>query len=193
MLPSQQASEKIFKFLEGETTMKRYIRLFDNESNMYDAKYVIEIVFNYGPKYEDVAASARVMHPKNIRKIDRLTDAQLRNFNDLVDSMIGPLVKRNFIIKDEYQSKKSYAYYVDFYPVDREGCKFKDEVRIIFRASDHDLVHGEEGLVAEDLILKSFTLMGKTYTDPFALQRKVIDICEHLMDGDFMYVVNVDT
>ena len=173
--------------------MKRYIKPFDDESKMYDAKYLIEIVFNYEPNYEDVAASARVSHPKSIKKSKRLTDAQLRTFNDLVDSMIGPLIKRKFIIKNEYQSKRSYAYYVDFYPVDRQGVKFNDTVRILFRASDHDLVHGEEGFVAEDLILKSFTLLGETYTDPFALQRKVIDICEHLMDGDFMYVATVDT
>lgn len=172
--------------------MKRYIRPIDDEATMYAAKYIIEVVFNYGANSSEVAASNRVKQPNHIKRQYRLSDSQLQTYNDLVDSMIGPLLKRKFIINGEWQSKKSYAYYIDFYPVDRDGNKFPDHVRMIFRASDHDIVHGEEGLVAEDLVLKSFTLMGETYKDPFSLQRKIIDICEHLMDGDFMYVVNID-
>lgn len=173
--------------------MKRYIHIIENENDVYNSKYLIEIVFNYEVDTDKVAASERVKHPMNIKKRDRLSDDQLKIFNDLVDSMIAPLVKRNFKINKEYQSKRGYSYYVDFNPVNREGDPFEESVRILFRASDHDIKHGEEGFVNEDLILKSFTLFGQTYTDPFSLQRKIIDICEHLMDGDFMYVVNTHT
>lgn len=190
-MPLHQAV--MMNFQRGENVMKRYIRPIVDESSIYDAKYIIEIVFNYEPDVSNVAASSRVNHPKNVKKRDRLSDEQLKIFNDLVDSMIAPLIKRRFRINKEYQSKKGYSYYVDFNPVNREGVLFDESVRILFRASDHDIKHGEEGFVNEDLVLKSFTLFGEIYTDPFSLQRKVIDICEHLMDGDFMYVVNVDT
>lgn len=173
--------------------MKRYIRLFDDESKMYDAKYIIDIIFNYGPREESIAAANRVKQPKIINDRNRLTQSQLNTYNDLVDSMLGPLIERKFIINKEWQSTRSYAYYVDFYPVDRQGKRFAESVRIMFRAAEHDITHGDEGFVSSSLILKSFTLMGETYQDPFALQRKVIDICEHLMDGDFMYVATVDT
>lgn len=173
--------------------MKRYIQKFDDESNLFDTEYFIDIVFNYGPRNSTIAASDRVKQPKIISDTNRLSQSQLNTYNDLVDSMLGPLVKRKFIINREWQSTRSYAYYVDFYPVDRQGNRFDNLVRIIFRAAEHDITHGEEGLVDEDLILKSFTLMGETYKDPFDLQRKVIDICEHLMDGDFMYVASVNT
>jgi len=171
--------------------MKKLI--YNEDSRMNDAKYLIEIVFNYDYKSDDVAASERVKHPLNINKKFKMSDSQLQTYNDLVDSMIAPLIKRKFIINSEYQSKRSYAYYIDFYPIDREGNRYDESVRLLFRASDHAIQHGEEGQLSEDLVLKSFLLFGEEYKDPFALQRKVIDICEHLMDGDFMYVVNIQT
>lgn len=171
--------------------MKKLI--YNEDSKMRDAKYLIEIVFNYDYKFDDIAASERVKHPTSVKKKFRMSDSQLQTYNDLVDSMIAPLIKRNFIINKEYQSKRSYAYYIDFYPVDREGNRHDESVRLLFRAAEHQMKHGEEGPVSEDLILKSFMLLGEEYKDPFALQRKVIDICEHLMDGDFMYVVNLET
>lgn len=171
--------------------MKKLIK--SDDSSIYDAKYLIEITFNYDFNTSNIAASERVKHPLNIKKKFKMSDSQLQTYNDLIDSMIAPLIKRKFIINNEYQSKRSYTYYIDFYPVDREGNRYDESVRLLFRAADNVIQHGEEGQLSEDLVLKSFLLFGEEYKDLFALQRKVIDICEHLMDGDFMYVVNIQT
>ena len=49
--------------------MKRYIRPVDDDSAMYNAKYMIEIVFNYGLKDENIAASDRVKQSISIKKL----------------------------------------------------------------------------------------------------------------------------
>lgn len=166
--------------------MKRYIQ------SSVEINHIIEVILNFEPK-SIIESSDKVEHPDSISKKHRLTDDQLRNFNDLVESMTAPLYARKFVINNECQSKKSYTYYIDFTPVDRDGNVFDDQFRMLFRASDHNIKHGSEGHVAEGMILKSFTLLGKKYTNPFLLQRKISDICNHLMDEDFLYAVTLDT
>ena len=167
--------------------MKRYIKNIE-------PKYIIEVIINTDTVHSDVAAATSyVKHPVSIKKSARMSNQELQFYNDFIDEMHTPILSRNFIIINEYQSKKSYAYYIDFYPVDRDGKKFDEAVRILFRVAEHNQVHGTPDRVSEELIIKSFTLDGVTYPSPYRLRLKISDICEHLQDGDFDYVSNLRT
>lgn len=167
----------------GEIIMKIFAK-----NSSYVSDYFIEITINTDVEHTNIAASELVKHPKSIKKSARFTDEELRFYNDFIDSMRAPIIHRKFRIKNEYQSKRSYAYYIDFYPRDRNGKEFGELVEIIFRVAEHNIKHGDVDDTSETLIIKSFTLDGVTYPTPYDLQKKIIEICEHLQDGDFGYV-----
>ena len=166
--------------------MKRYIR----KSNPV---YIILIDINTEVVQSNVAAANYVNHPKSVKRSIRMSDQELKFYNDFIDEMRTPILSRNFIILKEYQSKKSYAYYIDFFPIDHQGNRFQEAVRILFRVADHDTAYREDDRVSEELIIKSFTLNGVTYASPYQLRKKISDICDHLQDGDFDYVSNLRT
>ena len=89
--------------------MKRYIQ---------PLKTWIEIVVYVDPSLPQDIAAVNLNHPHSKFK---LTDSELRVYADFVESMISPIQAHEFKITESYQSKKSYAYYVKFYPVDKEG------------------------------------------------------------------------
>ena len=165
--------------------MKRYIK---THSYAKEPKYIIEIIINTEVSESEVAASEKIKHPLSVKKKNRLSDDELRLYNDFIDSMRTPIISRNFIIIREYQSKKSYAYYIDFDPVDKQGQPFNGPVRIQFRFAEHNQKHGKAENTSSDLIIKSFTFNDITYDSYYPIFKKVIDICNHLQEGDFEYV-----
>lgn len=152
--------------------MKRYI---DTK------KRWIEIIVYVDPAYiEHVAAGVQLHHPSSKFKF---TDKELENYTCFVDSMISPIESHKFYIVKEYQSSKSYAYYVDFFPVDKEG-NLLDKVHVIFRIAEHPLKRNS-GKSSSTRFIKSFTINDVNYTDLLPFIERVDYICDRLQEGDY--------
>ena len=72
----------------------------------------IIIIFDAADEATNLVA-ARVSHPDHMKLGDRWTDAQLGFYNDFLDSVAG-VVYNYFQDVKEYQSSKSYSYYIEF-------------------------------------------------------------------------------
>jgi len=156
-------------------------------------KYIIDIVGELSDRFfEDIAAAEQfVVHPKSIRKEIKLTDDELDEWNDFIYSVMSVIRSSEYkfkIINDRGRSKKSYAFYTDFYPRDKSG-KLLDEVRIRFRISDHKTdsnVEDSDGTyIGQDVVFKSFSVYGKKYPDTIDVMRAVKKICRRLHEGDY--------
>ena len=152
--------------------MKRYIN---------NKKRWIEIVVYIDPSLPQEIAAVELHHPSSKFK---LTDEELQIYEDFVESMISPMQARGFKIIKEYQSNKSYAYYIDFYPVDKQG-NLLDEIHVVFRIADHDLSHGRQGAVSSERFIKSFTINNLSYDKMLPFIKRIGIICDHLQEGDY--------
>lgn len=169
-------------------------------------RYVIEVTLLVYPKdVVDFAASERVHHPSNVKKRYLFSDQQLADFNDLVDSVCSVIDHFGFDIVDEGQSKKSYSYYVSFFPTDQYGNRWDDTVEIKFRLANH-LNYGSTNQISDRfnkgksienysaeqpmVYVKSFLLGSKQYPGQFAIMQAVKKICINLKAGDYSVLDN---
>lgn len=162
--------------------MKRYVQ---------PLKTWIEIVVYVDPSLPQDIAAVNLNHPHSKFK---LTDSELQVYSDFVESMISPIQAHEFKITESYQSKKSYAYYVKFYPVDKEG-KILDQVNVIFRLAEHrskTIDHSSNSSSNKSRrFIKSFVINDLVYTDPLAFQNRVDYLCDRLQEGDYSELVMV--
>ena len=172
--------------------MKLSIRrnIFANRS---EPRYIIDIVGELSDRFfDDVAASEEfVVHPKSIRKELRMSDDDLIEWNDFILSVMSVIRQSKYrfkIINDRGRSKKSYAFYTDFYPRHKSG-KLLDAVRIRFRISDHrtnSLVEDNDGCyIGGRSAFKSFAVYGEKYSDVVSVMDAVEKICDGLQNGDY--------
>ena len=150
--------------------MKRYVQ---------PLKTWIEIVLYVDPELPQDIAAVKLRHPSSRFK---LTDDELQIYEDFVDSMLSPITAHGFKIVKDYQSSKSYAYYIDFYPVDKEG-NLLDEVHVIFRMAEHELKHGLKS--SDNRFIKSFVINNITYDKMLPFQQRIDFICDRLQEGDY--------
>lgn len=179
--------------------MKRY-----NHSTR--PKHTIEITLFVDPEdIADVATSSRVRHPQSVKKRYLYSDQQLADFNDLVDSVYSVIDHFDFDIVDEGQSKKSYSYYIDFFPTDQNSDRWDDSIQIKFRLSNHSNRGADnkssntsnrgqnKGRDESDkpmIYVKSFMLGSKQYPGQFAIMQAVKKICISLKAGDYTVLDN---
>ena len=146
-------------------------------------KYIIDICGYLSEESQALVASIELKHPKSIKKIYKLTDTELDIWSSVVESVINELDIRNFEIIKQWQSKGSYSYYVDFYPVSKDGIKL-ERVQIRFRISDHGRVgKGSQEKSSRRPMFRNFTV--NDFTCPANLKNLVGEICDDLMSGDY--------
>ena len=152
--------------------MKRYV---------HPIKNWIEITLHVIPenKIQDIAA-VTLKHPNSKFK---LTDEELQIYEDFVESTLSILYGHDFKIIKDYQSRRSYAYYINFYPVSKDG-EILDLVKVIFRIAEHEMKHGEEG-IQKDVFIKSFTINNITYDKIMPFRERVSYLCDRLQEGDY--------
>lgn len=145
----------------------------------------ITIVFNEFVSELEIAA-ATIQHPIGLSKNKRLSDEHLTAYSDFITS-VESMIGSRFKITKSYQSKKSYAYYIDFkVPVDDMEDAAMWTVR--FRIADHS----EKGDKAENLdfnnnlIFKSIVIGDNLESStPFNALNQIRRILNGLAVGDF--------
>lgn len=159
------------------------MKIFCNNTS---PKYVIDICGYLSPDSQALNASVEMQHPKSINKIYRLTDTELDIWRSVVESVVNELDIRNFEIIRQWQSRRSYSYYIDFYPVTSDGTKL-DLVQIRFRLSDHGKgVHKVEHTRDRKLMFRDFTINDFTCpANPLNLKNLIGQMCDDLMKGDY--------
>lgn len=83
---------------------------------------------------EDNRLVASYIHPPSIRAEYKLSEIQLGAYEDFIDTVISIINHYGFEINKSYQSKKSYAYYVEFKVFDIEESNWL----VRFRISAHN-------------------------------------------------------
>ncbi len=139
----------------------------------------IEIVLYINPSLPQDMAAVELHHPSSRFK---LTDEELLIYSDFVESMISPIYAHGFKIVKDYQSNKSYSYYIDFYPVDKKG-NLLDKVHIIFRLSEH--VDKSKFHSSSRIFIKSFVINDISYDKMLPFQDRINYICDRLAEGDY--------
>lgn len=96
----------------------------------------IEIVIEFNNQLQDIASSKVTPRP-NLKEDQQYTDEQLQWYNDLIDTICNIIENYSgFTILNEYQSSKSYSYYIEFEAFTQSGESL-GEFTIKFRISDH--------------------------------------------------------
>lgn len=145
----------------------------------------ITIVFNEFISELEIAA-ATIQHPLGLSKNKRWSDEHLAAYSDFITS-VESMIGGRFKITKSYQSKKSYAYYIDFkVPVDDMEEAVVWTVR--FRIADHS----EKSDRAENLdfnsnlIFKSIIIGDNLESSsPFNALNQIRRILNGLAVGDF--------
>lgn len=140
----------------------------------------------------DIAADVELEY----REMDfkyQLTNAQLMTYQDFVRTVVAAIDKRGFEIIEQYQSSKSYSYYIQFTPEPYKG--FEDqmlELDVKFRLSDHYPEHGGDSLLSDDptnrtrdVIFKGFVVEGVTHDNVASVILDINEICNDLKRGDY--------
>lgn len=145
----------------------------------------ITIVFNEFVSELEIAA-ATIQHPIGLSTNKRWSDEHLTAYSDFITS-VESMTSGLFKITKSYQSKKSYAYYIDFQvPIDDMEDAVVWTVR--FRIADH-LEKGDraENLDFNDnLIFKSIVIGDNLeLSNPFNALNQIRRILNGLAVGDF--------
>lgn len=100
----------------------------------------IDIILNFERIVftSDVAAKTYIHHPTSVKKSTRISDWEMGRFNDFIESVYDMLDSKGFILheSEDYQSKKSYSYYLHFEWVHDDGTH--DMWRFRFRIANHE-------------------------------------------------------
>ena len=120
-------------------------------------------------------------HP-NIKKSKKKSDWWLKQVNDIVGSIKG----RKFKILKAYPSKKSYTYYIQFQPTDREGNLWDQELELQIELRDHTSeTHLDLGQVGENFFVKAYYLEDELVEGPYKLMQKIWKILDECREGNF--------
>lgn len=143
----------------------------------------LEILLTIG-QLDQIAAASKIKHPASISKEYLLTDEQLQILNDIVDTTITNILYYNFKIVSEYQSKKSYSYYIRFKPVDKNNEPLPD-FKIVFKLANHPIKGRNTKQPERSTFIKSFIVNDEVYTNPIEFISKIQKVCESISEGDY--------
>lgn len=136
---------------------------------------------------EYIESTKHVNDPISIKEGDRLSTVDLNLWDDFVDTILNTIHYYDFDITDEHQSGKSYSYYISFYPISEDGVRFEEEVKVIFRLSDHRLKREMNTKYnrIKKAVFKSFEVNSESYETPYDVMEAVVKICDGLQQGDY--------
>lgn len=135
-------------------------------------------------EYTQVAADTLVSHPISISKKKKLKDVYVSILNEVSMSVLNTVVKNGFKIVRQGQSKKSYTFYLEYYPTNNENVVYTS-FAVIFRISDHDLTYDELDMIQSgNVVIKSFNLGKYKFKNYERVFPVVEDICNALKQGD---------
>lgn len=143
--------------------------------------YVLDIEVEFNDCWDNIADSI-VNHPKNVKKKYLWSDDELTAYNDLIETVLGLIKSHKFEILRNYQSKKSYSYYIDFLP-----NRGSEVIEIRFRITDHSKrsLNDETAFSGSAPIIKSFVMGSKRYSNLVDIYKAVKNICDDLLKGDY--------
>ena len=156
-----------------EVMMKRYI---SSNKEIID----IEVIINFETNTDNLAASTYVHHPNSIAAKNKLTDAELNVIDNIVESIISHVLSCNFKLGNHYQSKKSYAYYVEFIVPDT-----LNEIKMIrmkFRVGEHKGTAGTKA--TRRIIIKDIKVGKKEFQSPVKMIYEIDDMFTELSKGN---------
>lgn len=176
--------------------MKKYIR----SDNIVRVELDICAVLALSMTNTNVAAAKKdLIQQRDLPFEYQLTDKQFEAYKNFIRSAVSVIKKRGFYVDEEYQSNKSYSYYIRFTPTPYIGFEDKMlELDVKFRLSDHyqqsDSIdtEGEESddTASSDTsisgtIFQSFVVEGVTHDNIAATLLDIKTICEDLQVGDY--------
>jgi len=148
-------------------------------------KHVINISVDVGHG-EYISSTTKIHDRTNIKKKFRYTDSELDAYDDFIVNMLNVLETYKFDIIREYQSKKSYTYYVEFYPTDHFNNRL-DKFLLVIRIGDHKMKssRGSETIKSNNKVIKSFWIGSTQYPSTYKIRESLIKICEELQDENY--------
>ena len=164
---------------------------------------VIEIVVEF-PKKVELAAANRV-RPRNALPLEqRVTEAQLMWYNDLIDNVFYMIHDyAGFNVTDEYQSTDSYSYYFEFEVPNLDGVIEVFTVKL--RITDHEEQSKKRSKnrnsndqpaaeVATDRkkIFRSLKVNGISQESTFTTINLIGEICDQLKAGNLAILDELD-
>ena len=112
--------------------------------------------------------------------VDFETDAKSNVMNNIVESIISHVLSCNFKLGNHCQSKKSYAYYVEFIAPDTSiGIKM---VRMKFRVGKHK--GSAETKATRRIIIKDIKVGKKEFQSPVKMIYEIDDMFTGLSKGN---------
>ena len=155
-------------------------RMISNVFTRFNSGVSIQIVINVGYDFEKVVAA--IEHPANISKRKRISDAKLNILNEVVYSVMSAIHSHGFTVISHRQSKKSYSYYVKFWPKTDSGERLFP-IDFQFRISDHNL---KQNQYKEPTTIRIINLQlgGQDYSNSVELIEAADRICTELKKGN---------
>ena len=157
-----------------------------NLSEINERNRILDINIFLQIETSEIAAD-RIHHP-SIRRQFKMTDSQLNAYEDFIDTVVSILESSGFTILDEYQSKKSYAYYITF-----EVPELLESWTIRFRIANHNQRTTEtaRGNNRPTIFRKITIGAGKEFASYMEAIRGIQYICNGLKTHDFD-VLNIE-
>lgn len=158
----------------------------------------IEAVFNTAMKQE-VAANARIeLEDRDMPEEYQLSYNQYVAYKNFVNSVVSVIRNFGYEMLEQYQSSKSYSYYITFKPDRYYGFEDDIQLNVIFRLSDHGqqispkLVEEADNdsnpkkeLKTEGRVFKEFVVEGVRCENIADALVQVKSICKDLKVGDY--------
>ena len=166
--------------------MKRCIK---NQNTKIELEIVA--VLNINTDYSVAASKKPTVEYRELADSLQLLKKQLEEYRNFVRSIVSIIKNFGFDVVDEYQSSKSYSYYVQFTPEPYKG--FEDEMLeldVKFRISDHyqessSVTEGNPSSKNAGVIFKSFVVEGVNHSDIASAMLDVKHICQDLKIGNY--------
>lgn len=158
--------------------------------NRYELE-VIAILNEPATVKTDVAAGTDVKLEwrDNLPADYQLTNAQYNGWYDFLNSAVSFITTVGFEITDQYQSKQSYSYYVEFKPTFYEGMEpdNADVLVVKFRLSNHNPVmkinEDNTSTISPNRVFRSYVVDGITHDHLMSALKAIKHACLDIKSG----------
>ena len=130
---------------------------------------------------------------RELSKEYQLTDEEFQAYSDFITTVIMVIKNRNFEIVEEYQSDKSYSYYIQFVPEFYDGIEVPIRFDVKFRLSDYKgnnkMYNVENKNKVGEPIFTSFVVNGVEHKKFYDTLVNIINILNDLQAGDYKSLI----
>lgn len=168
--------------------MKKYIK---SNKEMRTAYFEIDIIAILNPTSIEATEDLIKYYP-DMDSEYQLTKKQFQAYRDFIKTVVSAIKRRDFEVRDEYQSSISYSYYIEFVPKFFEGLEPDIIFNVKFRLSDHyeklsNSVDDKSlnSRSSNSKIFKSFVVDGVEHQGIVDTLRAITDICNELQVGNY--------